>query len=113
MNKQFKSFKYAGRLERDYSVAEKTSSPSKTKMKTVHQRLDIDAKNFPYLHDESIGDECELLVKVKKIAESLPSDYEPDKSQKITIEILSIAEPKTTDEYQDIIAGEEKNMKKG
>ena len=101
--KGFDNFKDAGRTERDYD-SPITSSSKKSKTKTVHQRIKIDAKNFPYLHSEEIGESCTVLVQVKKVAESVPESYEPDKDNSITLEIISIAEPEH--EYEDIIKKE-------
>ena len=110
--KTYGKFKDAGRLEKDYNKVEVSGTNKKPKTKTVHQRIKVDAKGFPYLHDKNIGDECEILCRVKKVSESVPNEYEIDKDNSIEIEILQIAEPKETDDYKELIAGEEKNIKK-
>lgn len=95
-------FKDAGRLERDYSNESVSSSKKaeKPKTKIVYSRVNVDAKNFPYLRSVKVGDECKLIVKVKKVAEAEPDNYEVDKDNKITLEILKIAEPE--DEYESL-----------
>lgn len=112
-NKTFGSFKDAGRLEKDYRTMEVSSGSSKkSKTKNVHQRIKVDAKNFPYLHDKSIGDECEVLMKIKKVSEAVPNEYEIDQDNSIELEVVAIATPKMTDDYDEIIEGETKNLAK-
>ena len=107
----YTEFKNAGRLERDYSTESvKTSTPKKTK--TVYTRVNVDSKNFPYLHNLKIGEKCDLKVKIKKVAESEPDSYETDKDNKITIEILQISEPKTSSaDYKELIEEGKKKIK--
>ena len=102
----YKKFQNAGRLERDYN-----SKGTKPKTKEVYTRFEVDAKNFPYLHDKSIGEECEILVKVKKVAESMPYQFSVDKDNSITLEILKIAEPKSSDTYKELADEGEKKYK--
>lgn len=105
--KQFSKFKDAGRLERDYAIAE--SSSSKNKTKTVYSRIDVDAKSFPGLHEKEIGSESVILVKVRKASESIPSQYSADKDNSITLEIIAISEEKDKDDYEELVRGEMKN----
>lgn len=106
----YNSFKSAGRLERDYD-SPVSSKASKPKTKEVFARFEVDAKSFPYLHDKSIGDDCEILVKVKKVSESMPHQFSTDKDNSITLEILKIAEPKSSDTYKELADEGEKKYK--
>ena len=100
--KQFSSFKDAGRDEIDNApIAEKTSS--KTKRIKTFGKITVDRDNFPYLKEKEIGEKCTLLIEIRKVEESVAEDWETDKSDKVRIEILRIAEPKEVDEYKEVI----------
>ena len=44
-----------------------------------------------------------MLIEIRKVEESVAEDWETDKSDKVRIEILRIAEPKEVDEYKEVI----------
>lgn len=104
--KKFGKFKTIGREEKVFSSA--PNQGSSEKIKVIPPRIDIDSKAFPYLHDKSIGEECVVLAKIKKVSESIPAKWENDQENKISIEILAMAEEKEGDEYEEIIEGEMK-----
>ena len=108
----YNKFQDAGRLERDYDSPTISSSSKKPKMKTDYPRIKVDSKSFPYLHGKSIGDECEIKVMVKKVAESMPEKYEVDKDNSITLEIIKIAEPKFSNSAYKEIAEESETKTK-
>ncbi|MFA5715086.1 MAG: hypothetical protein WC998_05075 [Candidatus Paceibacterota bacterium] len=108
---EYAQYKDAGRLEKDYSgVAPEEKKPTKTKK--VYPRICIDSKNFPFLRSMDIGKKCEVKAMVKKVAESEPDNYEVDKDNKMTIEIIQISEPKTSSaDYKEIIKEGKSKMK--
>jgi hypothetical protein len=113
MKDNFSEFKQAGTMRPDYGGGELAkSSPEPTKKKICHEKITIDAEEFKYLQEVEVGTECELKVKVKKVGERMAEEYDQDKENKITLEIISIAEPKgKNSEYSDLIKDNEKNLK--
>ena len=108
----YNKFQDAGRLEKDYGNIEASPKSSKPKMKTEYSRIKIDSKSFPYLHAKPVGEECEVKVLVRKIAEGMPERYESDKDNYITLEIVKIAEPKKSDAaYKELAEEGEKESK--
>uniref|UniRef100_A0A6H1ZR20 Uncharacterized protein n=1 Tax=viral metagenome TaxID=1070528 RepID=A0A6H1ZR20_9ZZZZ len=105
--KKFNKFKDAGLLHENYGIGEAAKSK---KTATEYSRISIKTKNFPYLQKKSVGDECVVLIKVKKVAELIPDKYDPDKDTKITLEVISIAEPNESDDYEEIVHGGYKDM---
>ena len=95
-------FVEVGRKVPDYSgekpISESTEKPKK--FKREYDSITLNADEFAYLSSLKIGGECELKVKVKKTSESEASSYDNEKSNKIRIEILKIAEPE--DEYNEL-----------
>lgn len=109
--KTYGNFKDAGREETGGMV----EASKKTKRTKTFGRITIDRDNFPFLKKKEIGNVCDLLIRVKKVEESVAEEWGTDKADKIRIEILKIAEPKAAkDEYKELIKDEEyKNKMKG
>lgn len=93
---KFGGLKNAGREETDYSTDSIKSSKSQ-KTKTRYTNVTIDRKSFPYIANKDIGEKCLVICEIRKISESMPDFYDTDKDEKITIEILNIAEPKESE----------------
>ena len=90
----------AGRKVPDYSGEKSIAQEMPKKFKREYESITLSAEEFPYLSSVKIGGECELKIKVKKTSESEASSYDNEKSNKIRIEILKIAEPE--DEYNEL-----------
>lgn len=88
----FRSLMDAGREEIDYRDSE-VAKESPKKKKVTHERVRIDRKNFPYLQEKKIGEVCVVLCEIRKVGENVPDEYETDRDESITIEIMGIAEP--------------------
>lgn len=76
------------------------------KSEKSYQRITLDGAKFPYLSDEEIGEECEVLLKVKVTGNNLPDSYDKangKKGNQISVELIAIAEPKGEDDSEEEI----------
>ena len=104
----YTKFKPAGTLRPDYGSDAPVEAKKPQKMKLEHPTVTIDAKDFPYLSNKEVGETCELKIKIKKTGQRMAENYEKNKENKITFDILQISEPKASNAAYTEIAEEGK-----
>ena len=61
-----------------------------------YDSITVDGDDFPYLCEQEIGHECEVVVKVRVTGIREPGTYEKDRDEsgpKVTLEIISMSAP--------------------